>query len=96
MANYGDLRVWWIPQIPMSSFNVPISSLEEGVKLLTVLADYDLFQFENNIKPDYSNMGGIQRFVEDSDGDGNPGWEDWYDLETGEDDPEEYLKTRNV
>ncbi len=34
MNNVGDLRVWWIPQIPMNPFYVPIDTLAEGVKLL--------------------------------------------------------------
>jgi hypothetical protein len=59
MNNIGDMRVWWIPQIPGKAFRVPVASLEEGVKLLIVLADYDLFQYKNRIKPDYSNAGGI-------------------------------------
>jgi hypothetical protein len=59
MNNIGDMRVWWIPQIPGKAFRVPVASLEEGVKLLIVLADYDLFQYKNSIKPDYSNAGGI-------------------------------------
>jgi hypothetical protein len=42
-----------------------------------VLADYDLFQFENRIKGDYCNAGGLVVYEEDSDGEGNPGWIDW-------------------
>lgn len=91
MAAIGDLRVWWIPQVPMKAFNVSVSSVAEGVKIMNTLADYDIFQFENNIKPDYCNAGGLQRFDAD-DGDGNPGWCDWYDDDTGEDDPERYLE----
>ena len=65
----GELKVWWIPQVPMEPFEVEVSSLREGRKLLEVLGDYDLFQLEKRIKPDYSNAGGIVRWV---DGD----WED--------------------
>lgn len=37
-----------------------------------------LFQFENRIKPDYANVGGLERFgAEDSENDA--GWCDWYD-----------------
>jgi hypothetical protein len=82
------LRVWWIPQVPMNAFYVNVSSIEEGVKFMTVLADYDLFQYENNVKPDYSNVGGLQEYNED-EGE----WVDWYDDETGEDDPEAYLES---
>lgn len=57
-----EMRVWWIPQVPGKPFNVEISTVDEGVKLCKVLADYDLFQYVNKIKPDYSNMGGIEFF----------------------------------
>lgn len=84
----GDLQVWWIPQVGMKAvFTVPVATVAEGVKLLEVLAFYDLFQLEHRIKPDYTNCGGLQRWSAD-DGDG---WEDWYDEATGEDDPAEYL-----
>lgn len=72
----SQLRVWWIPQIPMKSFYVPVASIDEAKKILTVLADYDIFQYENNVKPDYSNAGGLQVF---EDGD----WFDW-ESEDGE------------
>lgn len=81
------LQVWWIPQVPMRPFDVEVASIEEAAKIMTVLADYDRFQFENNIKPDYCNTGDLRVWDEDADGEGNPGWVDWYDEETGEDDP---------
>ena len=74
----GDLRVWWIPQVPMQdSFKVSVSSPKEAKKILDVLAQYDLYQYDNNIKPDYCNAGGLQ--VEDINGD----WYEW-DNEDGE------------
>ncbi len=73
MPKEGDLRVWWIPQIPMSPVHVPVESVEQGRWLEGVLAAYDMFQFEHNIKPDYSNVGGLQRF-EDGDGSGEMDW----------------------
>lgn len=89
---FGALRVWWIPQIPDSNhFLVPVSSIQEAAKVLDILADYDLYQYENNIKPDYSNAGGLEVFVK-NDGRGNPAWEDWHDPETGIEDPREYIE----
>jgi len=79
------MKVWWIPQIPGKSFDVPVNSLEEASLLLDTLAAYDLFQYENRIKPDYSNAGGLVVWDENSDGDGTPGWVDYYDDETGDD-----------
>lgn len=66
----GELRVWWVPQVPMKPFYVKVESPEEGKKVLDILANYDLFQLENRIKPDYSNMGGLEEFTED-------GWVEW-------------------
>jgi len=73
----GQLEVWWIPQVPMTGFRVPVNSLVEAKLILKTLGDYDLFQFDNNIKPDYSNAGGLEVF---RDGE----WEEWYDDDMGE------------
>ena len=77
----SKLRVWWIPQVGAISeaFYVPVQSVEEGKKVLDMLAAYDAFQLQNRIKPDYSNAGGLQIY--------NPeiaDYEDWY-LETDDD-----------
>ncbi len=62
---------------------------------MNVLANYDLFQLENSIKPDYSNVGGLEvRRVCDPDACTCRccEWEDWYDEETGIDDPFEWVR----
>ena len=51
--NTGDLQVWWIPQIPMKAFTVDVATVQEGVKILDTLADYDIFQAENNVRADF-------------------------------------------
>ena len=71
----NDLRVWHIPQIPMKPFYVDVDSIVEGVKTIDILAHYDLFQYENDIKPDYSNVSGLQRYEEDGSG------FDWFDID---------------
>ena len=84
------LRVWWIPQIPCESFYIPVDSPEEGKKVLDILAIYDMFQFENDIKPDFCNAGGLQYFDEEEQE-----WNDWY-LETETDyyeDIDEYCES---
>jgi hypothetical protein len=58
----GDLKVWWIPQVPGKPFEVSVPDIWAGATLCEVLADYDLFQYENKIKPDYCNAGGIVWF----------------------------------
>jgi len=68
------LRVWWIPQVPGTPFFIEVKDIEQAILLMRTLAEYDKFQFENNIKPDYCNAGGLEIFnvVEQK-------WEDWYD-----------------
>jgi len=87
------LRVWHIPQVPMEPFFVGVESVEEGVKILDVLTNYDAFQLEFGVKPDYSNASGLQQFdVEKKE------WEDWFDeYRYGmEDDLRAYLARRAV
>lgn len=61
-------RVWWIPQIPGKPFYVEVVDLLTAHALTIVLAQYDLFQYDNNIKPDYSNVGGIDRWTGEDGG----------------------------
>ena len=56
----------------MKPFHVAVRNVREAQLLLTTLAGYDIFQFENNVKPDYSNAGGLEVF---EDGE----WCEWYD-----------------
>lgn len=53
-------RVWHIPQIPGKPFRVEVPDVKTAALVEGLLAAYDEFQFENNIKPDYANMGGIE------------------------------------
>ncbi len=71
------MRVWHIPQIPVKAFHVPVKSPDEAVIMLNALADYDIFQLENNIKPDYFNAQGLEVFEDDE-------WIEWYN-DDGED-----------
>ena len=84
------LRVWWVAQVPCKAFYVPVKTVEEGNKVLDILAAYDAFQLENRIKPDYTNVGGLQKWDE-IDGE----WYDW-DIETEDnyfDNVDEYCET---
>lgn len=87
----NKLRVWWIPQVGNSdTFYVSVNSVEDGKRLLDTLAAYDAFQFQNNVKPDYCNTGGLQIFDE-AEGE----WNDWY-LEIKDDffdDVDEYCES---
>jgi hypothetical protein len=81
-----ELQVWWIPQIPMKPFEYPVENIAAGKLLLDVLAKYDQFQLDHNIKPDYSNVGGLAwRHDEATEG-------EWQDLDPNEEyDVAEYL-----
>lgn len=59
------LRVFHIPQIPGPAFIREVATKQEGKLLLDVLAEYDAFEFENHIKPDYANTGAVEYFDED-------------------------------
>lgn len=79
----GQLRVWWIPQVPMNAFHKLVDSLKEARLLLDTLAEYDVFQFENHIKPDYCNIGGLQVYCGDTPDEEGGGWCEWEDEENG-------------
>lgn len=76
----GELIVWWVPQIPMKAFKYPVSSPQEGFILLDALAKYDLFQYENRVKGDYCNAGGLSEFDPEyiDDEVEMDGWTEWY------------------
>lgn len=90
MSKKGDLKVWWIPQVPGKPFEVPVSSTEEASKVLDILARYDEFQYKNRIKGDYCNAGGLLCFSQTDDNE----WCEWYDEETG-DDIDAYARGRS-
>lgn len=72
----GDLRVWWIAQVGQTEgFHVPVKTPQEAALLLNTLAEYDAHQYLQNVKPDYSNAGGLVEF------DGED-WVDWIDPAT--------------
>lgn len=80
------LRVMHYPQIPCSPFRVDVDNIDEAYKIMNTLADYDLFQFKENIKPDYSNMTTLEEWDTEDEM-----WYDWIDDETGIDDIDQYM-----
>ena len=76
----SKMRVWHMPQVGCNAtIHIPVESELEGKKIMDILAAYDLFQLENNIKPDFCNINGLQVFNEDEQV-----WENWF-LETEDD-----------
>ena len=68
----------------------------ESMKIKNILANYDLFQYDNRIKPDYCNVTTIDMWDEVSDGEGNPGWCNWTDEEDYEIDCYELVDGKAV
>lgn len=96
MPNIGDLRVWHIPQVPMDAFYVPVGSPEEAAKVLNVLANYDIFQYQKRVKPDYCNAAGLEVYEEGGSEDGTaPGWVEWHCPDSGN-DIGEWKRERNL
>jgi hypothetical protein len=84
----GDLKVWYIPQLPMSAYEVDIvrhsgesdsAYLQRAAETLNAIIGLSIFEFENRIKPDYSDATGIMRWEVDGDG----GF-DWFEVDESE------------
>lgn len=69
------MRIWWCPQVGVCKehFYIPVDTVEEAKKIMDVLAYYDCYQMNQNIKGDYCNCGGVQMWDEDEQE-----WNDWY------------------
>lgn len=82
----GTLKVWYIPQVPMKAFERVIphrdgdeeKELALAVILLDTITSFSIFEFDNRVKPDYSDAGGIARWEE------YDGSFDWCDLDEEE------------
>lgn len=85
-----SMRVWWCPQIGTGSFYIPVRSVEEAKKIMDVLAYYDCFLMNQEIRGDYCNDGGLEVWDDKAEE-----WNDW----CGEDDDhyfdgvDEYIET---
>jgi len=61
------------PQIQCRPYVIDIDNIKEAIRIKDILCNYDLFQYENKIKPDYANMSIIQCYDEEE--------KEWYDLD---------------
>lgn len=81
---HGQLMVWWVPQVPMKPFRVLVNDIWEAQLLLDVLAMYDMFQYDNRVKPDFCNAGGVVVWDENEEPDDEgEKWITWHDEATG-------------
>lgn len=92
----NKLRVLHYPQVPCIPFIVDVKDEEQAYLISNALADQHLFLFKNNMIPDYANSIQVVMWDEDSDGEGNGDWVDYYNEEEGmefDEFAETYLKT---
>lgn len=77
----NKLRVLHYPQIPCKPFSVDAKDEEDAKRIMNILADQHLFLYDNNIIPDYANALTVVMWDENSDGEGNADWVDYYNEE---------------
>lgn len=83
----NKLRVVHFPQVGSCKkcFIVQVDNEEQAHILLNVLSIQHLWLEKNKIIPDFSNAMMVEMFDEDSDGEGNPDWVDYWNEEEGMD-----------
>lgn len=70
----GDLRVYWITNVPNTAKYYPVFSINEACRLIEAIAQE---QLEN---PEVvSNMCGLMKFVGPQPYETENGWEEWED-----------------
>lgn len=69
-------KAWYIPQVPMHPFEVECETAEQAWDALDLITNFSIFEFENNVKPDYSDVGGVSEWDEAD--------QEWNDLEPEE------------
>ncbi len=70
----AKLRVWHNTQVgKCKSFYIPVESVADAQKVMTVLSTYDCFLYNQHIRGDYSSCCGLEMFDESS-----KEWESWW------------------
>ena len=71
------IKAWWLPALPGEAFEVAVSSIDEGKRILNVLVDYTRYLEGRGLVADYAaDVGGLQA-LEDGE---------WFDAEFVYDD----------
>jgi len=68
----SKLRVWWVSQMGTDAIHIPVQSVKEAKKTMDLLSYFDCFQYNQHIRPDYSNTGGLEMYDEETQE-----WCDW-------------------
>lgn len=73
MENATRFKIFYIPQVPMPAFEREYEDFETAKEVLNAIINFSIFEFDNNVKPDYSDVAGIS-FWEEAE-------QDWEDVE---------------
>ena len=67
------LRAWHVPKVPMKAFYVNVETPEEAAKVLSLLSQYDSFQFKNHVRDGGFTAQGLEKWCEKEHE-----WQEWY------------------
>jgi len=59
-----NFRVWYIPQIPWEAYKVYVDTITEWILVAKTIIWLSIFEFENKIKPDYSDAIWLEEKVD--------------------------------
>lgn len=60
-------KIWYVHQMPSEAFEREVADPATGQQILDIIYELALFQFANNMIPDYANTGGVVYLDEDGD-----------------------------
>ena len=73
MENATRFKIFYIPQVPMHAFEREYEDFETAKEVLNAIINFSIFEFDNNVKPDYSDVAGISYWEEAE--------QDWEDID---------------
>lgn len=74
MENATRFKIFYIPQFPMPAFEREYEDFETAKEVLNAIINFSIFEYDNNVKPDYSDVAGISYW--DDEADEGYEWED--------------------
>lgn len=69
----NKFKMWYIPQMPMKAFEFKTDTSAEALAALDLITDFSIFEYDNNVKPDYCDMSGISQWDETE--------QEWFDYD---------------
>lgn len=73
MENATRFKIFYIPQVPMPAFEREYEDFETAKEVLNAIINFSIFEYDNNVKPDYSDVAGISYWEEAE--------QDWEDID---------------